>query len=86
MNYRALKNGKHPVTKQPFKKGDVIDVFRQIGDKYTTGKSPLLTPTLRVDKETALVMELEATKEHGEEVMDALKSDIVKAKKDLTEG
>jgi len=65
MNFRVLKNGKHPVTKKPIKKGTIIDVWHETGLSLWEGKDPLLARTVKVDSNTALAMKLETDKEIG---------------------
>jgi len=61
--YRAIKNGSHPHSLKQVKKGDVIDLFHTIGDKFTKGKKAWLVRSKKVDPNTALAIQLENEKE-----------------------
>lgn len=66
MFYRILvEDFQHPHTGKPMKKGKIIDLFHQDGDKLTKGENPLLARSKKVDANTAMVLETEIKKELG---------------------
>lgn len=57
MKYKVKKDGIHPITKQPISKGEIVNIFHEIGNKHCEGDDPLLQITKRIDPKTAIALE-----------------------------